>query len=646
MGTLWHSNSFMLAPLLTAVILLGYAGSLWWFLRRESALVVVALAALCLVSLCARVVYTTQYPAGFNEDEVKQFALGERALDTHRLFGLGVQGPILLNALFESQLLPWLGTSRWAIRGYSIACSVLATAVAFAAARGMGLALAPSFAVGGLLAVLPWSLFFGRISISGELVFHQVLLLAALTWLVWSNGGLVEALIGGFALCLLLYDYACGRAMMGMPVVAAVLATRRRRLYCLAIPAVALAGWLPLIIHEPTNAALGFSAIGVHEGMASHPLLILGAKVLKAMKTLIAPVAADDWLTIRWAGVHPIWLLALAAFGSLTGVRRAVFLWAGFFAGLAPAVVSWGDTISAHRMLMAFFFICLAAGGALGLLRRKWLAVPACVLVVAVAAGQSLALYFSPQFWPNESRWRFETERSAMMRAIDLPPNGRLIVDGDVGSFVQLRTLLHPDYEPLTVLNWFPAGDRPTVYAFGPGPGSAPLRLFYEAVLGSERVQSFGQAFLLTVPAGDWSWMKESGWTYEARCGTDVHRTIVPALAHPHVGFSGVVCRDPIEHVWSGRWNGRAANLRVYSSDAARVETAGAVVGQKLEGFGRMDFRVSPGDQIRVVDYTPGHLPGVLISLMEVTPAAERLPLWGSVSPLPAADDAGGASGG
>ena len=339
----------MLAPLLTAVILLGYAGSLWWFLRRESALVVVGLAALCMASLCARVVYTTQYPAGFNEDEVKQFALGEHALDTDRLFGLGVQGPILLNALFESQLLPWLGTSRWAIRGYSIGCSVLATAAAFAVARGVGLALAPSFAVGGLLAVLPWSLFFGRISISGELVFHQVILLAALTRLAWSDGGLAEALIGGFALCLLLYDYACGRAMMGMPVVAALLATRRRRLYCLAIPALALLGWLPLIIHEPNNAALGFSAIGVHEGMASHPLLILGAKALRAMKTLIAPLAADDWLTIRWAGVHPTWILALAALGSLTGVRRAIFLWAGFLAGLAPAVVSWG-TRSAHTV--------------------------------------------------------------------------------------------------------------------------------------------------------------------------------------------------------------------------------------------------------------------------------------------------------
>jgi hypothetical protein len=135
MRTLWHSDSSMLAPLLTAVILLGYAGSLWWLLHRESALVVVGLAALCMASLCARVVYTTQYPAGFNEDEVKQFGMGVHALDTDQLFGLGVQGPILLKALFESQLLPWLGTSRWAIRGYSIACSVLATAAAFAAAR-------------------------------------------------------------------------------------------------------------------------------------------------------------------------------------------------------------------------------------------------------------------------------------------------------------------------------------------------------------------------------------------------------------------------------------------------------------------------------------------------------------------------------
>src|SRR5207247_805876 len=92
--------------------------------------------------------------------------------------------PILLNALFQAQLVPVLGPGRWAIRSYSLVTGVLATAVAFAVARAMGFSLIPSFAVGAFVAVLPWSLFYGRVSFGGELIFHELLLLAALARLI------------------------------------------------------------------------------------------------------------------------------------------------------------------------------------------------------------------------------------------------------------------------------------------------------------------------------------------------------------------------------------------------------------------------------------------------------------------------------
>src|SRR6185295_13022822 len=136
---------------------------------------------------------------------------------------------------------PLFGPTRWAIRTYPVVTSVLAPAVAFALARGLGLRVMSSLAVGALMAVLPWAQFYGRISFGGEMTFHQLLVLAAVARLVWGHGGWPEALMGALGLCLLLYDYSAGIAMMAMPVIGAVLARGRRRVWCLAILILALA---------------------------------------------------------------------------------------------------------------------------------------------------------------------------------------------------------------------------------------------------------------------------------------------------------------------------------------------------------------------------------------------------------------------
>jgi hypothetical protein len=239
----------VLAPMLTAVIVLFYAASLWWLLRKETARTMVGIVALCGVSMSLRLVYTTSYPAGLNDDEPKILGCAIDCLRGHRLFAECVGMPVTLNALFEAQLMPVFKTDRSRVRTYSLVTSVMSTAAAFAVARGLGLSVVPSLAVSALIATLPWSLFYGRVSQGGEMLFHQLLLLAVLARLVWvEDAGWVDVAIGGFALSLLHYDYFCGRAMVGMALLAAVLARgARRRLQCLLILPVAFAGWLPFL---------------------------------------------------------------------------------------------------------------------------------------------------------------------------------------------------------------------------------------------------------------------------------------------------------------------------------------------------------------------------------------------------------------
>jgi len=86
-----------LAASLTAAILLGYAASLWYLLRRESATVLVSLLAVCGLSLCLRLAYTTDYPAGLNEDEPKILMCATQMLRGGTLAYEGCTGlPVLL----------------------------------------------------------------------------------------------------------------------------------------------------------------------------------------------------------------------------------------------------------------------------------------------------------------------------------------------------------------------------------------------------------------------------------------------------------------------------------------------------------------------------------------------------------------------
>jgi hypothetical protein len=117
------------------------------------------------------------------------------------------------------------------------------------------------------VAVLPWALFYSRVMQGAELTFQQLLLLAALATLIWRRGGWPEAAIGGFALAWMLYGYWCTRAMLPMPLLAAVLATGRQRLWCVAVLAIGIVPYLP---YPPANPQSVYVGQGLQPSLLTH----------------------------------------------------------------------------------------------------------------------------------------------------------------------------------------------------------------------------------------------------------------------------------------------------------------------------------------------------------------------------------------
>ena len=618
----------MIAVILAAAILLAYVASLWWLLRRESVEVLLVVLVLCALSLSVRLVYTRDFPTGLNEDEVKSLSEGIRALRSGELWGASVEGPVLLNAVFQASLVPLLGPNRWAIRTYSLIASVLAAAAAFAAGRALKLRVAPSLAIGAFIAVLPWSLLYGRISLGGEMTFHQLLLLAAAARVIWAdNAGLGELGIGGLGLCLLLYDYTAGWAMLAMPGIAAVLARGRRRALSIAVLILAVLLWLPYLLNA-VDYWLPAITGKLTPGIASHTGGTLWSKGVSNFRALVSPAARDGWLAIRCAAMHPLLILVLAVIGAFTGVRRGLFLWAGFVAALLPSILSEGALPSSHRMLMMFPFIAIAAGCALDLLCWRLIRRAAAVIVVAIVALQSIRLYFSPAFWPVESQWIFDWERTAVVEALPPAPHPRFVLGANLTNYFAPRGLSDRDYEFLTVENWFPPDHDAAVYAFE--QHDLDLRSFYEDLFGVRRVKVFGRAFLVTLEKGDWSWVKQHGWAYEARCGNRIWKGQVPVLFHTYVTFSDMWCPDPVLHTWNGHWDGPASRMRLGFSGAAEVQAGDRLV--KKEGTETsMEFNVEPGADVRVT--VTSSTPAPVVGFFEITPAGDRVPLWERVRP-------------
>jgi len=636
----------LLAGAIGAVILAGYALALWWLLRGERPATYTALVALCGLSLALRLVWTHDYPAGLNEDEPKNLRCSIEALQRGVFFGDSCNGPpYLLSAVFAAPLVPWVGENRWAMRSYSMATSVLATPAAFAVARAMGLRTAAALLAGGLLAVLPWALFYGRISLGGELIFHQLLLLAALARLVWpaaargpagegrapAEPGWREAGLGAFGLSLLLWDYYAGRSMMGMPVLAALLATGRRRWWCLAIPPLALFGWLPHLLGRSPSARVGFSLTGLHPDMQADPLRTLMQRGYLALQGFIWDTGQDGIFAVRAGAMHPVFVLGLAATGALAGVRRGAFLVGGFVGGLLPGVVSTMHGISGHRIMMAYAFVALAAACAVDLLpwRRARGALAAATL--AAAAWWSTALYFSPVFWTAEARWGFDAERTALAEDLAAAPPPRLLAMKQFGYWAPAPAP-GADVETLSFETWLPPRDQAVTYAFT--WEAAPLRAQYERLFPGRVRSSASAAYRVDLEAGDWSWMRRHGWWLEGRCSGRSRGTPVPFLYTVVMPMRDFHCIAPANFVWRAHWTGPATPMVFEYTGAMTLVAADLSLNES--GFERSVAFTMPADaDVTITLEVRGIIPWPRAALYEVTPGGRRVPDWERFDPLP-----------
>ncbi|MGH7788425.1 MAG: hypothetical protein ACRERC_16265 [Candidatus Binatia bacterium] len=635
----------MFAALVGSGIVAGYALALWWLLRREAGWTFAALAALCGLSLALRLVYTGAYPWGFFEDEPKFLGCAIEALQRGTFFGEScIHVPYLFAALFQAPLVPLLGATRWSIRSYAHITSVLATPAAFAAARRMGLRVAPSLAVGGLVAVLPWAIYYGRAILGGELVFHQALLLAGLAGLIWSRGGWRDALLAGFGMCMLLYDYWAGRSMMGLPLVAAVLATGWRRAWCVAVIAIALIGWQPHLATGPLDAHVGLSlrggagatvAGGFNPGFDADPLGTLRSRAVMALSVFVWPVAYDSIFTMRSVAMHPPWVLALAVVGLLTGVRRGLFLLAGFVAAIVPGIASGSYGISAHRIMMVYLFIALAAGAALNPLPWRRVRAAAAALLVAAAGVWSVAHYFSDAFWPDDVRWGEHTEMSALAEAVSDAPPAHLIYMHQIGFFGAFASGPATS-EPLTSDNWLPVDDTAATYLFT--WQAEKLRPEYERMLPG-RVRPVGRrSFLVALEAGDHAWLRRHGWVYTARCEDRVRTAQVPFVAHNNMGPPEFGCPGPVVHEWRARWSGPPADMQLHFTGTAEIDAGG--VTTRGEGYEQvLPLHLTSGAEVRIRLTVSGPAPTAV--LYEVAPGGLRTPAWDGFTPI-AADEVAG----
>jgi hypothetical protein len=199
-----------------------------------------------------------------------------------------------------------------------------------------------------------------------------------------------------------------------------------------------------------------------------------------------------------------------------------------------------------------------------------------------------------------------------------------------VGYFFDPVAAVDTNFELLTMESWFPPANRPITYAFA--VQAAPLLPFYEGLVGYHRVEPFGRAFLVHFEPGDWSWLRQHGWAYEALCRDVVVRGEVPTLFQPRLDFRDIRCDEPITVTWRGRWSGPAARLRLLFSGKAVVETSGNPTPEKAGEQTAVDFSVEPDKPITVT--VTDHQP-LWAALVELTPAGQRLPPWERVNPLP-----------
>jgi len=616
-------------PHLPLAILIGviatYAFALWWFLKGEG--VWSSLGCIAALSVVLRLYSADTRPPGLDIDEIKN--LGGSVVDyaPGRLFGETSTGiPKLIPVVFHVPLEPYLG-ARWAIRLYSFLGMTLSVAMMFALARALGLDKPAAFAGAGLVAVLPWSLFYGSVWQGGELVLNQLLLLTVLARILSAESRRPDVWIGGVALCLAFYTYFSSRSMLPMPlVVLALRPSRRSADPCLSILGLAFLGWIPFLLNPENKwTFVGLGALQLNPEIAADYTQLI-ERLMWTLRAFYEPVASgseNNLLSAPYAAMHPPFVLALAVIGLMALDRRgSLFVLAAFLCALAPAVLSTGLlTPSSHRLIQSYPLIALAAAAGLNALRVPGLAMGTAVASVALAALFGIKIYFADAFWDNATM-SFLKESSWL--AEQLPRSDKLVVAHQV-PYLDMYRGMATRQRRFTQESWFPR--MPALYAFG--PRALALRPLYEDIVGPDRVRTVGQAFWIDFTAAI-DRPPNAGWVYHLSCGAAAVSIIVPVVYDfPWVRSPRAQCvNQPAVVSYAGRWVGPSMSLRLYTNQAATIEVGEAVY--HAQGVDQSTvFAVEPDTIIRIRVEGPD-----AAAMLYRGDDTQQLPYWRWVVPV------------
>lgn len=594
---------------------LAYFASLWWLLKGERRLTVVSLIVLAGCALFLRVYRIMDLPPGLNDDELQTFHHAYNLFETRKIFSPGIQHPILHIVLFKAPLITYLSSVFWSIRLSSIIFGSLSVVVAFAIGRGMRFGVMSSFVISALVATLPWSIFWGRVTWGGEIVFSQTLLLAALARILWSNGGKGDVAIGALGLIGLLWEYFGAWSMLGMPMLAMCLVTSRRQfILCFSILVLGIVAWLPWLLN--VQAWSGFLAIKSSNKVSSvwsvFPIALdLTINTYRSLRAFIFPEGDIHWISLYSIANHPLIVLGGALAGLYLMPRRtALFVGLGFLGGIVPTILAFNGRPSTHRMICAYIFVSLACAGAVEYLatcsrlaHRKMLVRCGVVVFVVVAAWRSTAIFLSPQFWLDAPPIFMHAE-TAISESIALPVTSPFIVEPQVGRYLMARQVENPGFLWLTYDSWMPNGDGE--YAFA---SSFPELIgFYRNALPADQVAIFGESssrlgIRARFTASDARRWQQYGWTVERRCSNPQQPLRIPAFIFQDPMNWGTECLDPREIIFTAVWNRPVTKLTLHGFRGVpmRIQTSqGSDLVIEPSDITATEFTLHPGEKITI----------------------------------------------
>jgi hypothetical protein len=413
-----------LCGILIVLILGWYTLAFVWLCWDEPRSVLLALLLLLIGAMTLRLIHP-EFPHGYNDDEPNHYLNSVVAYAVDEPLRPGPDGGLIdfYSALFSAPLAPWAPVigKRYVIRGYSIVASALSVVAMFAFCRALRMHRSASLAGATLIAVLPWTLYYGRHTVGGELVLNQLLLGTALARLIWqpTGVGLGEWLLGSGALALLVLDYWAGLTMLGWPVWAALFVSGwRRRALCLGILVTALclsAGWW---MTSPEVAHLAQSFFGRQDAQGwmllptifVDPLGTLIGRLALAVQCLVPPPISEMFIYSNpWVAVHPPLVVALAGVGLLClRPQLQIFLAGSALLGLLPGLICNLRSINWHRSLLGLPFVALFAALALNAIPPARWRVVSVVVFCAIAAILSYQIAFTPDFWMGNHPFAYD----------------------------------------------------------------------------------------------------------------------------------------------------------------------------------------------------------------------------------------------